>query len=70
MQLRLPALPGFFERAAVKQMGEPVMPLLATEVTPERTALVPAEHPGPRRATFVLVQRDKAACPLEGAAFP
>jgi len=70
IEMQLPALAGFFERAAVKQVGEPVMPLLATEVTPERTALVPAEHPGPRRATFALVQRDKAPCPLEGAAFP
>jgi len=60
----------FFEPAAVNQVGEPVMPLLTTEVTLERTVLVPAERPGPRRATFALVQRDKATCPLEGAAFP
>jgi len=70
VQLRLPALLDFFEPAAVNRVGEPVMPLLVAEVTPERTALVPAELPGPRRATFALVQRDKATCPLEGAAFP
>ena len=32
------ALLDFFEPAAVNQVGEPVMPLLAAEVTPERTA--------------------------------
>jgi hypothetical protein len=66
-------------------MGEPVMPPLAAEVTPERTVLVPViaaveqgdflpawmvERPDPRRATFALVQRGKTIWPLEGAAFP
>ena len=50
-------------------MGALVMPLLAAEVTPEKTVLV-LEVLNLGKAIFALVQRDKVVWLLAGAASP
>jgi hypothetical protein len=80
ISLRAPVQVRFFERAVVKRLDGPAMPLLAAKVMPERTAWAPGERldflpssmvgrrepQDPTRATFAL---DKATLPLESAVF-